>query len=531
MAKRLQHRGGTTSQHSTFTGAVREVTVDTDKNTLVVHDGATAGGHPLATATNFTSTGIDDNATSTAITIDSSEKVGIGTSSLTQALNVKGVISIRNGSDVGTLQLGEIGGTFRFQNQLANPLPLTFWINDSERMRIDSSGNVGIGTTSPSEKLDVNGNINITGDLTVDTNTLFVDASANTVRIGNTSSTNSLIANNHELVVGNESSGSSGIAIIAPNNENSYVSFFDPDNSGLFRGSINYNHASDFLRTYVNGSERMRITSTGSVGINTTSPDAKLEVRDDTNQNTTISASSQFQTAGNYHDFAVASNNAHYAVGIRRQVTQSSPNSLEPRMDFFVQNTNTYLPADRGVKMTLLNNGRLGIGTASPSQALDVVGSIEVSDGIYIGGTGTANKLDDYEEGTWTPTWTVDSGSIASVGAKGKYLKIGKRVFIWGDMKHSSNASASGAVGMTGLPFAATEPVGHSNNRYGTIELSDQGLWTGTPPSIGRIYSSTAIALYVQTVPTSIGTQLDFSAFWTGANYSQFTFYGAYTAT
>ena len=75
MAKRLQHRGGTTSQHSSFTGAVREVTVDTDKNTLVVHDGATAGGHPLATATNFKSTGIDDNATSTAITIDSSQNV------------------------------------------------------------------------------------------------------------------------------------------------------------------------------------------------------------------------------------------------------------------------------------------------------------------------------------------------------------------------------------------------------------------------------------------------------------------------
>ena len=49
MAKRLQHRGGTTAQHSTFTGAVREVTVDTDKDTLVVHDGATAGGKPLPT--------------------------------------------------------------------------------------------------------------------------------------------------------------------------------------------------------------------------------------------------------------------------------------------------------------------------------------------------------------------------------------------------------------------------------------------------------------------------------------------------
>lgn len=48
MAKQLQIRGGTTTQHSTFTGAVREITVDTDKKTVVVHDGATAGGTPLA---------------------------------------------------------------------------------------------------------------------------------------------------------------------------------------------------------------------------------------------------------------------------------------------------------------------------------------------------------------------------------------------------------------------------------------------------------------------------------------------------
>ena len=41
MAKLLKLRGGTTSQHSSFTGAEREVTVDTDKETLVVHDGST----------------------------------------------------------------------------------------------------------------------------------------------------------------------------------------------------------------------------------------------------------------------------------------------------------------------------------------------------------------------------------------------------------------------------------------------------------------------------------------------------------
>ena len=47
MAKQVQFRRGTTSQHSSFTGAVGEITVDTDKDTVVVHDGSTAGGFPL----------------------------------------------------------------------------------------------------------------------------------------------------------------------------------------------------------------------------------------------------------------------------------------------------------------------------------------------------------------------------------------------------------------------------------------------------------------------------------------------------
>lgn len=48
MAVQVQQRRGTTAQHSTFTGAVAEITVDTDKDTAVVHDGSTAGGVALA---------------------------------------------------------------------------------------------------------------------------------------------------------------------------------------------------------------------------------------------------------------------------------------------------------------------------------------------------------------------------------------------------------------------------------------------------------------------------------------------------
>lgn len=52
MAVQLQLRSGTTNQHSTFNGAVGEVTVDTTKDVLVVHDGITAGGFPNAARAN-----------------------------------------------------------------------------------------------------------------------------------------------------------------------------------------------------------------------------------------------------------------------------------------------------------------------------------------------------------------------------------------------------------------------------------------------------------------------------------------------
>lgn len=50
MARQIQLRRGTTAEHSTFTGAVGEVTVDTDKDVVVVHDGSTSGGVPLLKA-------------------------------------------------------------------------------------------------------------------------------------------------------------------------------------------------------------------------------------------------------------------------------------------------------------------------------------------------------------------------------------------------------------------------------------------------------------------------------------------------
>ena len=85
MAKLLKLRRGSTSDHSSFTGAEGECTVDTTKDTLVVHDNSTAGGRPLLREDlNNIGTGVITAAMLAADSVDSSELVdgGIDTSHL-----------------------------------------------------------------------------------------------------------------------------------------------------------------------------------------------------------------------------------------------------------------------------------------------------------------------------------------------------------------------------------------------------------------------------------------------------------------
>lgn len=80
MARQLQLRKGNTSQHNSFTGAIGEVTVDTDKKTIVVHDGVTQGGSPLATELSLTNLA---NATYTSVEVDDLLDDKVNTSTIT----------------------------------------------------------------------------------------------------------------------------------------------------------------------------------------------------------------------------------------------------------------------------------------------------------------------------------------------------------------------------------------------------------------------------------------------------------------
>ena len=113
-----------------------------------------------ATITDFTSTGIDDNATSTAITIDSSENVGIGTTSPDALLDVENSTTPKIRVGDGTRHV-EIHGGSTTQNPAIGTYyagSMRFTTNSTERMTIDTDGKVGIGTTPSGGSLHIASN-------------------------------------------------------------------------------------------------------------------------------------------------------------------------------------------------------------------------------------------------------------------------------------------------------------------------------------------------------------------------------------
>ena len=119
----------------------------------------------------FTSPGIDDNADAIAITIDSSEQVGIGNTSPIEILTLGTTsdtntrISIQSADDgSGTIQFADgTSGTAAYAgyiNYTHSDNALAFATGSAEKMRINSSGRLGIGTTSPDTMLHINGAAN-----------------------------------------------------------------------------------------------------------------------------------------------------------------------------------------------------------------------------------------------------------------------------------------------------------------------------------------------------------------------------------
>ena len=144
MAKILQLRRGTTAQHATFTGAVGEVTVDTDKDTLVVHDGAKAGGYSLQRSDQKIGSAA---AADTATQLTNSRSIQVNLAS-TAAASFNGTANASPGV-TGVLPAA-YGGTGRTDGKaVAWVTPRTVSLTGAVvgSASVDGSANVSISTT------------------------------------------------------------------------------------------------------------------------------------------------------------------------------------------------------------------------------------------------------------------------------------------------------------------------------------------------------------------------------------------------
>jgi hypothetical protein len=202
------------------------------------------------------------------MTIDSTGKVGIGTSSPSSPMHVRSTLGniLRleqkaSGTPANYISFNDTGGRTGYVGFGSGSSDVMYITNDTAtgdirlstqgatRMTIDHNGNCGIGTANPDTKLHV-----YTGNS------------------GATPHSYSKLNVEHNT--------HAGISIMTPNNKIGYLMFADPQNTNA--ASINYNHAADKLTFKVNGGSRVVFDSAGKVGIGTLTPYAKLHVIGDT---------------------------------------------------------------------------------------------------------------------------------------------------------------------------------------------------------------------------------------------------------
>ena len=235
--------------------------------------------------------------------------------------------------------------------------------------------------------------------------------------------------------------------------------------------------AADTVRIETNGSTRLNISSGGdlslyedtgstaklfwdasaeSLGIGTTSPASELDVS--AAEAPTITLTSL--------DFSLAANDFIGSLEFRKVDASGGGSGVTASVNCLTTDLGgaTALSFHTGSAsgnnieaMRIDSSGNLLVGTTtSPSDT----GTI-VADGVYLGGTGAANYLDDYEEGTFTVTLSDEAtttGNLGSAGTiTGKYVKIGKLVTI---VLNIASIDTTGMTGtnllyIKGLPFTS----------------------------------------------------------------------------
>jgi hypothetical protein len=215
------------------------------------------------------------------------------------------------------------------------------------------------------------------------------------------------------------------------------------------------NSSSDALSNYMavvgdnmyfatNDTERLRITSTGNVGIGTTSPASPLSVGGTaiydlpaSTANFSTAAAGKFQLRLTSSSFNVDGNWVGLGMGYHQNymktaiIARASDGSARGTLNFCINSS-------AGSDNVTLADTRVAV----------------TANGLtFNGDTAAANALDDYEEGTWTPAFVLGGGSVTYTTQTGTYTKIGRLVTIQMRIEVNVATTPSSTLEVTGLPF------------------------------------------------------------------------------
>jgi hypothetical protein len=401
----------------------------------------------------------------TKFQINYNGNVGIGTTNPDSLLHVSADVSTAAVTKTGTITiegrpyglLGDDIATIDFHNNgnkrsdirmergnTADDSQLVFSTSDAgtlnDALIINEIGNVGIGTTAPAYKLDVNGSVNVsfgnTNGYRINTNRVLSQISGavevgvldykttypnisfnndNTFRVEQNGSTKIIVNSSGNVGIGTTSPGRQlelrGQGVIKLNAISSGDPGLDFDTSDVNDMQIRYRSTTDALAIYSYGTSSDVLTikkSDGNVGIGTTSPAYKLDVSGE----------------GNFTNYL----NVGGASGIRSSGWVHLQRYGDANKNVAIGNDGTdvdlYVP-----------NGKVGIGTTNPSQQLHVSGNARVT-GAYYDSNNSAGTSGQVLSSTATGTDWVSLSEISGVDGTGTTNYVAK----WSDTDTITNS-------------------------------------------------------------------------------------------
>lgn len=414
--------------------------------------------------------------------------------------------------------------------------PIVFGTNSTERGRFDGSGNLGIGTQSPTATLEVSGSFTVSTSTQTTTPSLYVGTNGNVgigtnapgstldVKTDTTSTYFRLTSQNTHTRLRNVDggAGNDGLMDISPipatEADGSYIRMFrDTSTTDAVQLLILQGNGSVNANTILGGNINSYLNAlSGNVGIGKIAPTAKLDVTGNVSVSgiidvghtalacsTTISGSIRYETTSDTLQICTGS-------GWKSLASTTIPSTVDGAGStnhvayWSDANSLTY---DSSQLYWDATNNRLGIGTGSPAYVLDVRGGQLVSGssaGYYVADRTTGVSVSAiYRQGAVTRLWDNVAGDVIAytsaskvgIGTTAPNAKLEVNGAVSATVHYANDGDTAAAPGFawgldtnTGMYHPAADVIGWSINSTEKMRLGTTGLGINAAPSTQTLY-------------------------------------------